>query len=63
MMDDKVYTVNEVARLIGVAPPAIRYAIRTKKLKASRFGTSYAITRDALEEYLGYRERRDNGEK
>ena len=62
-MDEKEYTVNEVARLVGVAPPAIRSAIRNKKLRASRFGTSYTITRDALEEYLEYRERRDNGEK
>ena len=62
-MDEKVYTVNEVARLVGVAPPAIRAAIHAGTLKAEKFNTCYIIRRDDLADYLEYRERRDNGEK
>lgn len=62
-LEKSIYTTREVAQLVGVAPNAIATAIREGRLKAEKFGTSYAIERDNLEEYLeGRKVRRYGGQ-
>ena len=60
-LEKEIYSVKEVAKLIDMNPETVRAAIRTGTLKANKFNNSYVIHREALADYLDYRERRDNG--
>ena len=56
-----IYIVQDVAEITGLEPDTIRRAIQTGTLKAERLGGRYIISKEALEDYLEYRERRCNG--
>ena len=58
-----IYTTRDVAIIIGMSAEYVRYIIKDGKLPATKFGTSYVITRENLAEYLEYREARKNGKK
>lgn len=62
-MTADIYTTREAAKICGIAPPAIRAAIRAGTLKAQKFGNNYAITPTALADYLEYRKATNNGAK
>ena len=47
------YTVDEVAKLLGVHMRRVYADLRKGKLKALKIGGTYAITAYDLEEYLG----------
>lgn len=51
------YTVNELAELLGVLPPAITRHIRNGTIKAEKIGNSYIIKKEDVESYLKTRER------
>ena len=48
----KVFTVQEVSKILGVAPATIYAELKRGKLPHSRVGRKYLITRQNLEEYL-----------
>ena len=48
----KVFTVQEVAKFLGVAHATIYAELKRGKLPHSRVGRKYLITRQNLEEYL-----------
>lgn len=52
-MDDKMYSVEEVADLLGLHVRTVRRYIREGRLKAVRIGKQYRIGRDGLEELTG----------
>jgi excisionase family DNA binding protein len=56
MLEKTVYSVDEVADIIGVHPETIRRAIRTGRLKAFRVGGSqrapFHVTREELERFM-----------
>ncbi|WP_203596071.1 helix-turn-helix domain-containing protein [Actinomadura bangladeshensis] len=52
-MDDKMYSVEEVADLLGLHVRTVRRYIREGRLKAVRIGKQYRIGRDDLEELTG----------
>ncbi len=54
MMKD-IYDTREAARELGMSTFAIRYAINSKRLKATKFGKSFVIQKKDLEEYAKYR--------
>lgn len=62
-MMDEVYTTREAGRVLGLTSYGVRNAIKLGQLKAEKFGTNYAITREALEEYLEFREARKHGKR
>lgn len=51
----KVYTIKEVAELLGVNAQTIRRAIHAGKLKAKKTSENgvYRITENSLNEYIG----------
>jgi excisionase family DNA binding protein len=52
-MDDKMYSVEEVAILLGLHVRTVRGYIRSGRLKAVRIGKQYRIARADLEELTG----------
>jgi excisionase family DNA binding protein len=46
-----VFTVEEVAELLGVHPETIRRAIKRKELKAAKIGKAWCISKLDLEGY------------
>jgi len=46
-----VFTVEEVAELLGVHPETIRRAIKRKELKAAKIGKAWCISKLDLEDY------------
>ncbi|SNT44068.1 DNA binding domain-containing protein, excisionase family [Actinomadura meyerae] len=52
-MDDKLYSVDEVADLLGLHARTVRRYIREGRLKAVRIGKQYRIGRRDLEELTG----------
>src|SRR3954447_17174880 len=52
-MDDKMYSVDEVADLLGLHVRTVRGYIRSGRLKAVRIGKQYRIARADLEDLIG----------
>jgi excisionase family DNA binding protein len=48
----KVYTPKELAQIFQVIPVVVTRMIRQRKLSATKFGGSWRITQDQLDEYL-----------
>ena len=51
-MDDEFISVDEAAKRLGLHPDSIRRFIRTKELKAFRFGGVYRIRKTDFEEFI-----------
>jgi excisionase family DNA binding protein len=58
MMDDQLYTVEEVASRLAVHPETVRKWIKNGELRATNLGgrAGYRIARSALEQFLRERE-------
>jgi excisionase family DNA binding protein len=58
MVDDTLFTVEEVAARLGVHPETVRKWIKNKELRATNLGgrAGYRISRSALEQFLRDRE-------
>ena len=58
MMDDQIYTVEEVASRLTVHPETVRKWIKNGELRATNLGgrAGYRISRTALEQFLRERE-------
>lgn len=48
----KIYDLKEVVKLLGLNIRTIRQYIKEGKLKASKVGTHYIVTEDAIKEFL-----------
>lgn len=48
----QVYNLKEVVKLLGLNIQTIRQYIKEGKLKASKIGTHYIVTEDAIKEFL-----------
>lgn len=48
----KIYDLKEVVKLLGLNIQTIRKFIKEGKLKASKIGTHYIVTEDAIKEFL-----------
>lgn len=48
----KVYNLKEVVELLGLNIQTVRQYIKEGKLKASKVGTHYIVTEDAIKEFL-----------
>ena len=48
----QVYNLKEVVKLLGLNIQTIRQYIKEGKLKASKIGTHYIVTEDAIKENL-----------
>ena len=55
----KIYDTREAAKTLNTTVISIRHAISRGKLKASKFGKAYMITKKDLDKYAEYR--RKNG--
>lgn len=53
----KIYSTRDAAKELKTTVIAIRHAINRGKLKASKFGKSYMITREDLDKYAEYRKK------
>ena len=51
----KIYSTREAAKELDITVIAIRHAINRGKLKASKFGKAYMITKKDLDKYAEYR--------
>ena len=51
--DDRYYTVDEIADLLGVCSRTIYNAIRAGRLKAKRLGRLWRLKRAWVEQFLG----------
>jgi excisionase family DNA binding protein len=58
MMDEPLYTVEEVASRLAVHPETVRKWIKNGQLRATNLGgrAGYRISRTALEQFLRERE-------
>ena len=57
-LDKDLYTVKDVSKIVGIGLASVRDAIKTGRLKAVKFGATWAIRREDLEAYLNFREER-----
>lgn len=48
----QVYNLKEVVKLLGLNIQTIRQYIKEGKLKASKIGTHYIVTDEAIKEFL-----------
>ena len=48
----QVYNLKEVVKLLGLNIQTIRQYIKDGKLKASKIGTHYIVTDEAIKEFL-----------
>lgn len=48
----QVYDLKEVVKLLGLNIQTIRQYIKEGKLKASKVGTHYMVTEEAIKEFL-----------
>ena len=48
----KIYDLKEVVKLLGLNIQTVRKFIKEGKLKASKVGTHYMVTEDAIKEFL-----------
>ena len=48
----QVYNLKEVVKLLGLNIQTIRQYIKDGKLKASKIGTHYMVTDEAIKEFL-----------
>ena len=48
----RVYNVKEVVELLGLNIQTVRQFIKEGKLKASKVGTHYIVTEDAIKDFL-----------
>lgn len=48
----QVYNLKEVVKLLGLNIQTIRQYIKEGKLKASKIGTHYMVTQEAIQEFL-----------
>lgn len=56
----KIYDLKEIVKLLGLNIQTIRKLIKEGKLKASKVGTHYVVTEEALKDYLKANEVRPN---
>lgn len=56
----KVYNLKEVVQLLGLNIQTLRKFIKEGRLKASKVGTHYLVTEDAIKEYLKANEVKPN---
>lgn len=56
----KLYNLKEVVKLLGLNIQTIRQYIKEGKLKASKIGTHYMVTDEAIKEFLKANEVRPN---
>lgn len=52
-MQKELYSVNEVARLLGLHVKTVRKYVRDGRLKSTRIGKQYRIARADLEDFTG----------
>lgn len=50
-MDDKLYSVEEVAKMFGVANTTIRKKLRKKELHGFKIGKAWRIKRTEIQRY------------
>jgi excisionase family DNA binding protein len=58
-MEEKVYTVKEVASQLRVDTKTVRKWIRSGELTAIDIGGEYRVRQSALDDFIRRRERRD----
>jgi len=51
-MEIKYYSVKEVAKVLGIQPPAIRARIKSKKIKAQKLGGILVVAEEDLRKAL-----------
>lgn len=59
----KIYSTREAAKELNTTVISIRHAINRGKLKASKFGKAYMITKKDLDKYAEYRREMGLNEK
>lgn len=52
-MQKDLYSINEVATMLGLHVKTVRNHVRDRKLKSTRVGKQYRITRADLDEFTG----------
>lgn len=52
MITEAIYTIKEIAEHFKVEPITVHRMIQDKKLSALKFGGSWRITQEHLDEYL-----------
>ncbi len=51
-MEQRAFSLKEVASILGVHPETIRRAVKAGKLKAAKMGKDYRIAKSELERYF-----------
>ena len=51
-MEQRAFSLKEVASILGVHPETIRRAVKAGKLKAAKIGKDYRIAKSELERYF-----------
>lgn len=49
---EKVYTVQEVAEILGLTPQSVRAYIRKGRLKAVKLGAAYIIAEENIKDFI-----------
>jgi excisionase family DNA binding protein len=51
-LEQRAFSLKEVASILGVHPETIRRAVKAGKLKAAKIGKDYRIAKPELERYF-----------
>jgi excisionase family DNA binding protein len=51
-LEQRAFSLKEVASILGVHPETIRRAVKAGKLKAAKIGKDYRIAKSELERYF-----------
>jgi len=51
-MNDKVYSIKEAAKLLGISRSGVHWLKDTGKIKAEKIGSQYVISQEEIDRYL-----------
>lgn len=54
-MENKVYSIKEAARLLGISPTYVYYLRATGGIRAERIGAQWVISHEEIERYKNSR--------
>lgn len=52
MIDIKVYTVPELAKLFNLSPQSVRKYLKEGRIKGQKVGVKWMVTEEAIKEFL-----------
>ena len=53
MINDRLWTINELTKFLKLSYPTVQKLVKNRKLSALRIGKKWRVTQEALDEFIG----------